>query len=147
MLNARNARYVAMVVLPRISFMFGNLSVVLPSQQGHPLLMSPFLCFGAGVLLAVSMLHMLPQAHKDLHDLAKVSLCIGFLLLYLIDENTYFFVCHPTTDKGQRTASVFSHAASILPSSLQKTETQKQDKLYDQNSYDSSNSSDSKTGV
>jgi hypothetical protein len=144
MLNARNARYVAMVVLPGISFLFGNLPVVFPSQQGHPLLMSAFLCFGAGVLLAVSMLHMLPEAHNNLRDLAELSFCIGFLLLYFIDEIAYFFcICHPGTDKGQRRASEFSHTASILPSSLQRTEEQQQDELYDQSSHDSSNSCDS----
>jgi hypothetical protein len=144
MLNARNARYVAMVVLPGISFLFGNLPIVFPSQQGHPLLMSAFLCFGAGVLLAVSMLHMLPQAYDNLHDLAELSFCIGFLLLYFIDEITCLFcIYHPAIGKGQRKPSEFSYAASNLPSSLQRTEKQQQETLYDQSSHDSTNSCDS----
>jgi zinc transporter ZupT len=107
--------------------------------------MSALLCFGAGVLLAVSMLHMLPEAHDGLPDLAELSFCIGFLLLYLIDEVVHFFCAyHSPIQEAQGRTSGLKYLASVMPSSLKKSsEKQQQDMLYDQNSFESNSSIDS----
>jgi zinc transporter ZupT len=143
MLSVANARCVATVVLPAVTFVFGSLSLTFPSRQQRPLLISTFLCFGAGVLLAVSLLHMLPEAHEGVPDLAELSLCIGFLLLYLVDEVVHFFCafCH-LGDKEQGRVC-FSYSPPVLPSSLHnRTEDEQQHVLYDQNSFEVNNGSE-----
>jgi zinc transporter ZupT len=145
MLSVTDARFVATIVLPAITFVFGILSIVFPSRQRCPLLISAFLCFGAGVLLAVSLLHMLPEAHKGVPDLAELSFCIGFLLLYLVDEVVHFFCafCHHS-DKAQGRAFGYNYSASTLPSSWHSRVAQQQQHiLYDQNSFDVNSDSES----
>lgn len=118
--------------------------MVFPSRQRCPLLMSALSCFGAGVLLAVSMLHMLPEAREGLPNLAELSFCIGFLFLYLIDEVAHFFCAYrASVHEAQGRTSGFSYSASVLPSSWQNTTEKQQDMLYDQNSFESNSSSDS----
>lgn len=144
MLSVTNARFVATVVLPAINFFFGILPIAFPSRQRCPLLISAFLCFGAGVLLSVSLLHMLPEAHEGVPDLAELSFCIGFLFLYLVDEVVHFFCafCHHI-GKAQGTVCGFNCSTSVLPSSLHgRAAEQQQHVLYDQNSFDGDSDSD-----
>lgn len=65
---------------------------------------SILLCFGGGVLLSTSMIHMLPEVrkgmantgHENVHGdqkyhktevpYAEITLCCGFLLVYFIEE-------------------------------------------------------------
>ncbi|XP_063981895.1 protein zntD [Diachasmimorpha longicaudata] len=56
------------------------------------LYLSALLCFGGGVLLGTSMLHMLPEAKEDLPDYGELVFCCGFLLLYLVDEIAHYFL-------------------------------------------------------
>lgn len=57
----------------------------------NALLFTFLLCFGAGVLLATSIVHMLPEVSEDLgHGLAEIIFCLGFLFVYLIDELLHF---------------------------------------------------------
>lgn len=145
MLSVTNARFVATVLLPAITFFFGILPIAFPSRQRCPLLISAFLCFGAGVLLSVSLLHMLPEAHAGAPDLAELSFCIGFLFLYLVDEVVHFF-CAFCNCIGKEQGSVygFNRSTSVLPSSLyRRTAEQQQHVLYDQNSFDGDSGSDS----
>jgi zinc transporter ZupT len=145
MLSVTNARFGATIVLPAITFLFGILSIAFPSRQRCPLLISAFLCFGAGVLLAVSLLHMLPEAHAGVPDLAELSFCIGFLLLYLVDEVVHFFCtfCH-RSDKAQGSVCGDNHSASVLTSSFHGgVPEQQQHILYDQNSFDVNSGSES----
>ncbi|XP_021941815.1 uncharacterized protein LOC110840845 isoform X2 [Zootermopsis nevadensis] len=145
MLSVKNSRLVATLVLPGITFFFGILSVAFPSRQRCPLMTSAFLCFGAGVLLAVSMLHMLPEARDSLSDLAELSFCVGFLLLYFIDEVVHFFCAYhlPIHEARGRTC-IFNYSSSVLPSLLQNSSVkQQQNILYDQSSFENNSSTDS----
>lgn len=47
---------------------------------------SAMLCFGAGVLLATSLVHMLPEVRETLGESAEKIFCIGFFIVYLVDE-------------------------------------------------------------
>ena len=59
------------------------------------ILTSFLLCFGSGVLLSTSMLHILPETIKtlaepgeqmDIEFLPQLVLCSGFFLIYLVEE-------------------------------------------------------------
>jgi hypothetical protein len=87
---------------------------------------------------------MLPEAHASIPDLAEFSFCTGFLLLYLIDEVVHFFCAyHPPIQEAHIRTSGFNYSASVLPSSLQRSEKQNEEMLYDQNSFESNSSTDS----
>lgn len=47
---------------------------------------SAMLCFGAGVLLATSLVHMLPEVRENLGDRSEVIYCLGFFIVYIVDE-------------------------------------------------------------
>lgn len=47
---------------------------------------SAMLCFGAGVLLATSLVHMLPEVREGLGDSSEVIYCLGFFIVYIVDE-------------------------------------------------------------
>lgn len=54
-----------------------------------PLFVSSLLCFGGGVLLATSLLHILPEARQlasGYEQYAELVMCIGFFVLYILDE-------------------------------------------------------------
>ncbi|CRK97788.1 CLUMA_CG011167, isoform A [Clunio marinus] len=51
------------------------------------LLQTILLCFGAGILLATSLVHILPEVREDLGGgIAEIIFCVGFLFVYLADE-------------------------------------------------------------
>ena len=61
----------------------------------HTFLTSFLLCFGGGVLLATTMIHLLPEISHDLTDsaerlelefLPELVVCAGFFLIYLVEE-------------------------------------------------------------
>jgi zinc transporter 1/2/3 len=57
----------------------------------NPLLFTFLLCFGAGILMATSLVHMLPEVSEDLgHGLAEIIFCIGFLIVYIADELLHY---------------------------------------------------------
>lgn len=92
-MNSLEAKVVSMVTLGLGSFLAGMLPAWFSerARQRHPLLISCLLCFGAGVLLATSLVHMLPEARVNLPNYSELSLCIGFFLVYLVDEIVHFF--------------------------------------------------------
>ncbi|XP_054004475.1 zinc transporter ZIP1 [Hylaeus anthracinus] len=55
------------------------------------LFLSCTLCFGGGVLLATSILHMLPETRESVPQYAELLFSCGFLLLYLVDEVVHYF--------------------------------------------------------
>lgn len=59
--------------------------------RGCPLVISLLLCFGAGILLATALVHMLPDVRKNFPDYAEITLCGGFFIIYFIDEFIHFF--------------------------------------------------------
>jgi len=83
-----HAKVIAMIVLGAGSIFFGMLPICfrLSERRRQPLLISNLLCFGAGVLLATSLVHMLPEVREKLPDHAELLLCCGFFLVYVMDE-------------------------------------------------------------
>lgn len=92
-MNATEAKIVSMVTLGIGSLIAGMLPAWFSerARQRHPLLLSCLLCLGAGVLLATSLVHMLPEARADLPNYSELALCAGFFLVYLVDEIVHFF--------------------------------------------------------
>ncbi|KYM98530.1 PREDICTED: protein zntD [Cyphomyrmex costatus] len=92
--NAVQAKLASMVLIGVGSFVVGIVPVCFISrtrQLQQKLLLSCTLCFGAGVLLATAMLHVLPEARQGLSDYSELVFCCGFLVLYLIEECVHYF--------------------------------------------------------
>lgn len=87
------AKVISMLALGLGSFVIGMMPVCFSerARQRHPLLISTLLCFGAGVLLSTSLLHMLPEAREKLPEYSELMLCLGFFLVYLVDEVVHLF--------------------------------------------------------
>ncbi|KAG5886371.1 hypothetical protein JTB14_034905 [Gonioctena quinquepunctata] len=64
-------------------------------RQQWPLLLSSLLCFGGGVLLSTSLLHILPElresAPEEYKQYAELVFCLGFFILYMLDEIVHYF--------------------------------------------------------
>ncbi|XP_055695606.1 zinc transporter ZIP3 isoform X2 [Lutzomyia longipalpis] len=88
-----HTKILAMFVLGAGSFFIGMLPAWLSrrQQRNHPLLISVLLCFGAGVLLATSLVHMLPEVSEKLPRYSQIILCLGFFIVYAVDELVHFF--------------------------------------------------------
>ncbi|CAB3368388.1 Hypothetical predicted protein [Cloeon dipterum] len=107
------AKWIALVTLGLVSFTLGVIPIKLSSAlkwtrhgcQKSPrsqLVLSALLCFGAGVLLATALTHMLPEVRKNIDDvitadpnfppilkhfpLTEVLLAVGFFIVYGLDE-------------------------------------------------------------
>lgn len=92
--NALQAKLASMLVIGAGSFFVGIAPACFIStaqRLQRKLLLSCALCFGAGVLLATSMLHVLPEVREGLPDYAELVFSCGFLLLYLVDECVHHF--------------------------------------------------------
>uniref|UniRef100_W8BEG7 Zinc transporter ZIP3 n=2 Tax=Ceratitis capitata TaxID=7213 RepID=W8BEG7_CERCA len=62
------------------------------NRRRYPLTTSLLLCFGAGVLLATAMVHILPEVRKQMDsNLAEITICGGFFIIYFIDEFIHYF--------------------------------------------------------
>ncbi|KAI4460020.1 b-lymphocyte antigen-related [Holotrichia oblita] len=95
-MNLIEAKITAMIALGLGSLAMGLLPLLLTrfSRNNHPLFLSTLLCFGAGVLLSTSMVHMLPEIRESLGnfvDYAELFFCGGFFILYFIDEMVHLF--------------------------------------------------------
>ncbi|XP_055698723.1 zinc transporter ZIP3 isoform X2 [Phlebotomus papatasi] len=88
-----HTKILAMFVLGAGSFFIGMLPAWLSrrQQRNHPLLISVLLCFGAGVLLATSLVHMLPEVREKMPQWSEIILCVGFFIVYAVDELVHFF--------------------------------------------------------
>jgi len=112
-INSDHAKLLAMFVLGLGSFLIGILPAWI-SERNHrrfPLTISLLLCFGAGVLLATSLVHMLPEVsfffvffflfnynfniilkvHEIMPKYAEIVFCAGFFIVYLVDEIVHYF--------------------------------------------------------
>lgn len=90
------AKVIAMVALGFSSMFVGILPSCFSLNSRHqwPLLLSLLLCFGAGVLMSTSLVHMLPEIRISMTEhkqYAEIILCAGFFLVYIIDEIVHFF--------------------------------------------------------
>lgn len=82
------------------------------ARQRHPLLISCLLCFGAGVLLSTSLVHMLPETREKLPEYSELVLCIGFFTVYLVDELSNLF--YKSSGHSHERQSV-GERSSLLP--------------------------------
>merc|ERR1711892_883236 len=78
-------------------------------KRSQTLVTSFLLCFGAGVLLATSMLHILPEIREGMVGaaenlgiewLAELVVCAGFFLVYLVEELVHLTL-HTTPHREQ----------------------------------------------
>lgn len=93
-LSPSEAKWIAMLAVGIGSFVIGVIPACLVARGrivSRKLLISALLCFGGGVLLATSVLHMLPETRDLLPEYAELTFCCGFLLLYLVDEIAHYF--------------------------------------------------------
>lgn len=93
MLNVDQAKILAILVLGGGSFFVGMLPGYLNRrfQERHQLTITFLLCFGAGVLLATSLVHILTEVQESLPDTAAVYFCTGFFIVYLVDVAVHYF--------------------------------------------------------
>ncbi|KFB45855.1 AGAP002624-PA-like protein [Anopheles sinensis] len=91
-MSSNEAKLLAIVVLGVGSFLCGVLPLYCSqrNRQRHPGMLSFLLCFGAGVLLATSIVHMLPEIRAALNEYAEIVFCTGFFLMYAMDELMLF---------------------------------------------------------
>ncbi|XP_050459042.1 zinc transporter ZIP3 isoform X1 [Cataglyphis hispanica] len=92
--NTVQAKLASMVLIGAGSFFIGIAPACFISSAQRlqrKLLLSCALCFGAGVLLATSTLHVLPEVRKGLPDYAELVFSCGFLVLYLVEEGVHYF--------------------------------------------------------
>lgn len=88
------AKVVSLLFLGVGSFIVGLLPAGISRRnlRSHPIILTGLLCFGAGVLMATALVHMLPEVRKDLPGMgyAEIVFCVGFIIVYLIDEMIHF---------------------------------------------------------
>lgn len=116
------AKILAMVSLGLGSFIFGMLPAAISerNRRRFPFCTSLMLCFGAGILLATALVHMLPDVRKTMPDNAEVFFCAGFFLVYFIDEFIHYFFgeaiqhshSQTSTNETSRNAHQQGHAYS-----------------------------------
>lgn len=116
------AKVSSMAVLGLLSFILGTLPIKLASclrwkvqtidnQGRHPLIISLLLCFGGGVLLNTTFMHLLPEVRENMNDviesdtlpefitnsslnLPELLFCLGFFLVYMIEEIVHALMHH-----------------------------------------------------
>ncbi|KAG5877900.1 hypothetical protein JTB14_011617 [Gonioctena quinquepunctata] len=108
------AKIIAMLVLGLTSFLLGMLPVKLTkmisikSVDGDKnLVISLFLCFGGGVLLFTTFIHLQPEVREGFKNLensglipemgngiplSEIVFCLGFFFVYLVEELAHIFL-------------------------------------------------------
>uniref|UniRef100_A0A182MIX3 Zinc/iron transporter n=1 Tax=Anopheles culicifacies TaxID=139723 RepID=A0A182MIX3_9DIPT len=91
-ITQNEAKLLAIVVLGVGSSLCGVLPIYISqrNRERYPRTLSFLLCFGAGVLLATAIVHMLPEIRESLGEFAEIVFCGGFFLMYAIDELMVF---------------------------------------------------------
>ncbi|KAH8420703.1 hypothetical protein KR222_002344, partial [Zaprionus bogoriensis] len=87
-------KLLAMLILGLGSLLSGMLPAFISERhrQRFPLTTSLLLCFGAGILLATALVHILPEVREQMKsNFAEVAMCGGFFIIYFIDEFIHFF--------------------------------------------------------
>ncbi|CAH1967532.1 unnamed protein product [Acanthoscelides obtectus] len=97
MLNLFESKTLSIVILGVASVIVGVLPACF-ARQGRrqwPLFLSSLLCFGGGVLLSTSLVHILPEMKEampqEYRGYSELLFCAGFFLLYVIDEIVHYF--------------------------------------------------------
>lgn len=85
-------KIIAIFVLGLGSFFAGLLPRLISERYRRDnFFISLMLCFGGGVLLATALVHILVDVRKDMPENAEIYLCVGFFVIYFIDEFIHFF--------------------------------------------------------
>ncbi|XP_034486330.1 zinc transporter ZIP1 [Drosophila innubila] len=87
-------KVLAMIVLGLGSLFSGMLPAFISerNRQRFPLTTSLLLCFGAGILIATALVHILPEVREQMNSkFAEVAMCGGFFIIYFIDEFIHYF--------------------------------------------------------
>eukprot|EP00095_Tigriopus_kingsejongensis_P000396 maker-scaffold19_size710362-snap-gene-0.21 protein:Tk00396 transcript:maker-scaffold19_size710362-snap-gene-0.21-mRNA-1 annotation:"zinc transporter zip1" len=126
------AKIISMVLLGGISFLLGLLAMVLYQRLSEKSrvqrsIISCLLCFGGGVLIATSVIHMLPEVREtfalsgidlDEKPVAEILTCVGFFLVYFIEELTLFCFGSKSSVAAQHshveTGTSHSHSMSCI---------------------------------
>lgn len=108
------AKGVAALVLGGGSLFAGLLPkwIGLANRIEHSLFLSVILCFGAGVLLSTSVLHILHDTVAALPKWGEIFFCAGFMALYFVDEAVQFF-CRVTVS-SDKFSSPHQHSGNTL---------------------------------
>jgi len=111
-------KFLSMLILGASTFLVGLSTIQLRKVLGihtsevrgsQKVVTSILLCFGAGVLLATAMLHILPEVREGMVEtqesmgieyLAELVFCVGFFLVYIIEELVHF-ILHSTQHREQ----------------------------------------------
>ncbi|XP_059085377.1 zinc transporter ZIP1-like [Tigriopus californicus] len=115
------AKIISMALLGVVSFLLSVLAIGLfryLSQESkiQRSIISNLLCFGGGVLIAISVIHMLPEVREtftgsgvdlDEKPVAEILTCVGFFLVYLIEELA--FACSGTHHHTPELPTTRSH--------------------------------------
>ncbi|KAH8312651.1 hypothetical protein KR044_011986, partial [Drosophila immigrans] len=127
-------KVLAMIVLGLGSLVSGMLPAIISerNRQRFPLTTSLLLCFGAGILLATALVHILPEVREQMNSkFAEVAMCGGFFIIYFIDEFIHYFfgeaIQHtheqsPATSTGGHQSNVYGavdeRAPLLVPDSV-----------------------------
>ncbi|KAH8369400.1 hypothetical protein KR009_009659 [Drosophila setifemur] len=87
-------KILAMIVLGFGSLLSGLLPAFISERNRlrFPLTTSLLLCFGAGILLATALVHILPEVREQMNSkFAEVAMCGGFFIIYFVDEFIHHF--------------------------------------------------------
>lgn len=100
-MSKNEAKLLAILALGLGSFISGILPLFCSqrNRERFPALISFLLCFGAGVLLATALVHMLPEVRDALKEYAEIIFCLGFFLIYAVDELSH--MCGAGHSHGQ----------------------------------------------
>lgn len=96
-MDLKQTQIFSIVVLGAASILVGLLPACFANQgrRQWPLFLSSILCFGGGVLLSTSLCHILPEVKnsipENLKDYSELIFCLGFFVLYALDEIVHFF--------------------------------------------------------
>ncbi|KOC69748.1 Zinc transporter ZIP3 [Habropoda laboriosa] len=94
MVTVVQAKLASMIIIGVGSFVVGVAPACFVSRVRYlqqKLLLSCTLCFGGGVILATSILHMLPETRESLPKYAELLFSCGYFLLYFVDECVHYF--------------------------------------------------------
>jgi len=109
-MNLVGTKILTMVILGGVSFLIGLSTIKLRDIIGlrrattnsiQSKITSFLLCFGAGVLLETSLLHILPEMREGLEEtsekleiewLAELIICAGFFMVYLMEEAVHLML-------------------------------------------------------
>ncbi|KAF7998137.1 hypothetical protein HCN44_009535 [Aphidius gifuensis] len=115
-LTSNNAKLWSIFLIGIGSFVVGIVpACFIKKRHGvqKKLLLSALLCFGGGVLLATSLLHMLPETRESLPHYAELILSCGFFILYFVDEIAHYYWIKNGSSNSATDTNFFGRKKSV----------------------------------